>query len=264
MSLLPQRKKSAEEIAKLRESLGIPGLSPEEEMPVGNATPAGLAIETPTVVIAEKISEPPPPSPLAPIPLTTANEPKPVRSLKRSERMPVLPVDDSEPLPHLADPAPVRIPASSPLPVAPGLRPVRSLRKSEQAPLPAQRPEPSPDSSLPIHRHSDRELNDLRRRDALTALAQEIRPPSLSAHFSVIIAGYLSVIAAGVFFHFYDLAKELLPVTAAGVAVSLICAGFIFFKKPLSRHHAAFISVAALFVIVFGTLHYFPQLRYGT
>ncbi len=262
MSLLPQRKKSAEEIAKLRESLGIPGLSPEEEMPVENLTPAPASL--PSAVIPEKISEPPATSTLAPIPLPDAQEPKPVRSLKRSERIPILPLDDHELSPHPAVPAAVKIPASSPLPVAPGLRPVRSLRKSEQAPLPAQRPEPAPDSSLPIHRHSDHELNDIRRREALAALAQEVRPPVLSAHFSVIIAGYLSVVSAGVFFHFYDLAKHLLPVTASGVVVSLLCAAFIFFKKPLSRHHAAFISVAALFVIVFGTLHYFPQLQHGT
>ena len=30
MSLLPQRKKSAEEIAKLRETLGVPANAPEE------------------------------------------------------------------------------------------------------------------------------------------------------------------------------------------------------------------------------------------
>ena len=40
MSLLPQRKKSAEEIAKLRESLGIPGASPEGEAPVEIEVPA--------------------------------------------------------------------------------------------------------------------------------------------------------------------------------------------------------------------------------
>ena len=44
----------------------------------------------------------------------------------------------------------------------------------------------------------------------------------------------------------------------------MLIAAFIYFKKPLSRHHAAFIGVMALFVIVFGALYYFPQLRHGT
>jgi K+-transporting ATPase A subunit len=46
--------------------------------------------------------------------------------------------------------------------------------------------------------------------------------------------------------------------------LALIIAAIIFFKKPLSVHHAAFITVAVLFVVVFGALHYFPQLRHGT
>jgi K+-transporting ATPase A subunit len=29
-------------------------------------------------------------------------------------------------------------------------------------------------------------------------------------------------------------------------------------------HHAAFIAVLSLFVLVFGVLHYFPQLQHGT
>jgi amino acid permease len=46
--------------------------------------------------------------------------------------------------------------------------------------------------------------------------------------------------------------------------VALLFAAFIYFKKPLSLHHAAFIAVMSLFVIVFGALYYFPQLRHGT
>ena len=41
-------------------------------------------------------------------------------------------------------------------------------------------------------------------------------------------------------------------------------AAFIGARKPVSRHHAAFISVLSLFVLVFGALHYFPYLRHAT
>jgi hypothetical protein len=51
MSLLPQRKKSPEEIAKLRESLGIPGISPEEST-------AATAIATPPAETAPAMTAP--------------------------------------------------------------------------------------------------------------------------------------------------------------------------------------------------------------
>jgi uncharacterized YccA/Bax inhibitor family protein len=53
-------------------------------------------------------------------------------------------------------------------------------------------------------------------------------------------------------------------VTLALVLISLAVAAFIGFRKPMSRHHAAFISVLSLFVLVFGALHYFPSLRHAT
>jgi K+-transporting ATPase A subunit len=84
---------------------------------------------------------------------------------------------------------------------------------------------------------------------------------SLTAHPVLIVPGYLFAIAAAVGIYFYDVQKE---VAAGGVVLALIIAAIIFFKKPLSVHHAAFITVAVLFVVVFGALHYFPQLRHGT
>jgi K+-transporting ATPase A subunit len=44
----------------------------------------------------------------------------------------------------------------------------------------------------------------------------------------------------------------------------MLVAAFIGIRKPISRHHAAFIAVIALFVIIFGALHYFPHLRHAT
>jgi hypothetical protein len=71
MSLLPQRKKSAEEIAQLRESFGLPGSSPSEDEVPAKVPPKNLP---------------------APAPVTTAasppREPKPVKSLRKSEQGP--------------------------------------------------------------------------------------------------------------------------------------------------------------------------------
>ena len=267
MSLLPQRKKSAEEIAKLRESLGIPGASPEEEAAaeIETTVPAEEAIpQIETVVTpANKIPSPAPTAPLAPIPVADAHEPKPVRSLKRSERFPVLPVDDKELLDYVMKQAVApEIPATPPLPVAHGPKQVRSLRKSEQVPLPADhRPEPPPDSKLPFQRHSNREISEIRRQEAIAMQSPAVHPLSLAAHPALVVPGYLAALVGAAGFYYYEL---LLPYTLACVIVALSFAAFIFVKKPLSRHHAAFIAVAALFVIVFGALHYFPQLSYGT
>jgi hypothetical protein len=267
MSLLPQRKKSAEEIAKLRESLGITGPSPEEEVPAQIEKPAPVDAQIPlaeaVVVPANRIPEPAATAPLAPIPAPEVHEPKPVRSLKRSERFPVLPVDDQELLNYVLNQAVApEIPVTPPLPVAHGPKQVRSLRKSEQVPLPVDhRPEPPPDSNLPFHRHSEKEISEIRRQEAIAMMAPAVHPQSLIAHKALVVPGYLFAIAGAASFYYYELS---LPYTLACVVVALSFAAFIFLKKPLSRHHAAFIAVAALFVIVFGALYYFPTLRHGT
>lgn len=222
MSLLPQRKKSADELAKLREDLGIPGQAPEAEAPA--EVPTGVA-------------------PAAPPSL-----PKQVHSLRKSEH--------AEALPHSIPPV-SGAPSAAPPP-----KKVRSLRKSEQVPLPAQPPESAPDSSLPIHRHSDDEIMRIRRQEMFAMqTAQPLNPKLIPAHLALVIPGYLFAIGGVVSFYFYE---QPIAVTAACVAVSLLVAGFIFLKKPLSQHHAAFISVIAMLVIVFGALHYFPQLRHGS
>lgn len=196
MSLLPQRKKSAEELANLRESLGIPGELPSEKAPQQ---------------------------------------------------------------PSSSDPAPA-IPAPFSLIPAKPPKPVSSLRKSEFVPLPVSTPAPRPaDSKLPSYRRSDGEIEELRRQDAIDATV--VLPQTQIAHPVLIAPGYLAAIAGAISFHFYQLE---IRITAACVGIALLFAIWIFFKKTYSRHHAAFIAMMALFVIVFGTLHYFPQLRHGT
>ncbi len=231
MSLLPQRKKSPGEIAKLRENLGVPG------------TPAEPANHQPIMAPQAETRQPAPPSG------TPAEGPKAVHSLKRSERMAASQgAAAAEALPK-PDTAPVHPPRS-----------VRSLRKSERLPA-TPHPESPPDSNLPHQRHSDEEIARIRRREVLALMEAKPNPRLFPAHPALIIPGYLSGIAGAVGFHFYQIP---ILATVACVIAAVVIAVLIGIRKPISRHHAAFIAVIALFVIVFGALHYFPHLRHAT
>ncbi len=188
MSPLPQRRKSPEEIAKLRESFGIPG------------TEQGAALEKET-----------PPSP----------EPPP---------------------PAAAEP----------------VKPVRSLRKSDEA---IPRLESPPDSNLPHQRHSQEEIEAIRRREALAVMNTPPNRRLFPAHPALVAPGYLAtaIATAGIWFYQFPLwATALCALAAFGVA------GALFMRHPVSRHHAAFIAVLALLLLVFASLYYFPQLRHAT
>ena len=278
MSLLPQRKKSPEEIAKLREDLGIRAAHPEEDLSPPSAPPAAPH--------AVQVIDPPPlhaDAPPADTQLTTPahRPPKPIHSLRRPERETASAHDDF--LPIRDDPAPAE--HTSDAPVVLTLKPVRSLKKSEQVPLPVPHAPPSPDTNLPFHRHSDQELQEIRRRAALTLLTPVANPKLVVAHTSLLIFGYFTALAGALPYavmlyqayfpedlgasgtatpSLFDFAPLPITIPACCVATSLLVAGFITLKKPISRHHAAFIAVITLFVIVFDILHYFPQLRHGT
>lgn len=276
---LPQRKKSAEEIAKLRESLGIPGQPPVEETSPAETSPPETISEAaepepvkkpephakkesvlPAGPARESVETLPVTPTLDPLPAAEPPAPKLVRSLRRSERIPVLPVEDEPGESSAASREESKLPAKIVLPALQVAKPVRSLRKSEQVPV-TELPEPPPDSKLPVHRHSEKEISEIRRREAIAALSPQGPPKPMVAHLALIIPGYLAAIAGGVCFYYYQLSLE---VTATCVAIALLVAAFIFIKRPLSRHHAAFIAVMTLFVMVFGALYYFPQLQHGT
>lgn len=245
MNPLPQRKKSVEEIAKLRETLGIPGQELE-----GNPLP----VEARPSLTAEK-------SQIVVEPMHPVREPKEVRSLKRSERIPVLHPDGQEAVEKLPSaPGAIELPVAVE-PAVHGQKVVRSLRKSEQGLVQVPTVKVVPDSNLPAHRHSDEEISRIRRMEAIEAMAPHERPRSLSAHLALVISGYLLAVigAAGVYFH--DLP---FVVTAVLAGAALMIAIYIFIRKPLSRHHAAFIFIAVLFLTVFGALYYFPQIQHGT
>jgi hypothetical protein len=245
MSLLPQRKKSAEELAKLRETLGIPGAAAEPGETPAPAAPAPRADHVETIVPAihqAALVEDGDPPHLQTEPAAPVAGPKPVHSLKRSERMPAAPVP-------------------TPVAASRGAKPVRSLRKSEHLPPAAPLPESPPDSRLPHQRHSDREIEEIRRREVLSMMNAAPNPRLFPAHPAMILPGYLfpPAAAAGIWFYQIHIAA-----TAMLAILSLAIAGVILWRKPVSRHHAAFIAVLALFLIVFSALYYFPQLRHAT
>jgi len=223
MSELPQRRKSPEEIARLRESMGLPVIPPA------------------TVEI----------SPTAEVPAINESLPTPaprqVHSLKKSEQIPSMPAVIAGISPAIIEPAAAA-------------KPVRSLRKSEQI-APAPNPNAfSSHSNLPGHRHSDSELKEIRRQAALQSQIYTAPPKPLRAHPSLYAPGYLLALAGGICI--YQDLQFIIPLACALSAVAL--AGFVFLQRPHSRHHAAFITVAALFLIVFGALYYFPQLRHAS
>ncbi len=246
MSPLPQRKKSPEEIARLRESLGVaPG-----------ALPHGLpAADSPSETLGSHIHK----TDLAHDAGTATLEPMPgpkaVHSLRRSERLSAPP---SSPVEPRSAPTPALEPEPPPKKLDP--KPVRSLRKSEQIPL-APRPETDERGKIPYRRHSDEEMNEIRRREALALLNTAPPDPKLlPAHPALIAPGYVMAASGAACFIFEDYP---LAATVGCVTAALLIAAAIVMRRPLSRHHAAFILIIALFVIVFGALHYFPQLRHA-
>lgn len=218
MSKLPQRKKTPEEIAMLRESMGLGGPAPAF-----------------------------PPSPELQPHAAPAPQPSPS-------------------LPQVAPGTPAIPPAAPRPPVE--AKPVRSLRRSEREPSAAQAPRPAPSvgsTQLPVQRHSDAELNQLRRIQSLTNQAPGAFVIAKIAHPILVGLGYLCVVSAAILpivNHFFTSISMYVP---AGLCLAgLVIAAFIFFKKKLSRHHAGFITTIAVFTLIFGSLYYFPHIWNAT
>jgi len=254
---LPQRKKTAEEIAKLREELGVfaqppapnavsPQVSEPEPPPVNMPSftpqPPDPAFTSPPQAEATPL---PPAEPLAQPginPLLTElphRAPKPVSSLRKSERLPVLPkvvpIND-----HTTEGGTIK-----------------SLRKSEQLPPSALHPTPPADSHLPTQRHTQRDLNNLRQREVLAARMAP-PPPKLTAPLPLLILGYLTAIM-GTVLTFLD--TKVWGPAGCEVAAILITA-FVFIRKPQSRAHASLIFVIAFFSTLYVVFHFSPNLRH--
>lgn len=225
--MLPQRRKSAEEIAKLRESMGIPGVGPTES---AGAAGEEVGARAPTLDLA------------------SASDKKSLTS-----------TGSAEPRPEIVT------------------RPVRSLRKSEQLPVRPSSVDLRDDASLPIRRKSERELMELRR-------IQPPQPDRSLAHlrmmevpWPVILFGYLLPLVGAFLGAFAAIAPGMMesdfPALWMGIlsrkpwlglagmgSLGIFCgSGFLLsawfaWKKPRSRHHAGFISLLCLLVLVFGIL----------
>ena len=277
MNPLPQRKKSPEEIAKLRESLGVPPDLADAEAPVESPEPQALPGPN-------NPNAGPPPDAMTPVdddPPHVHARPQ-FRSFKRSERLhEPLPQPEIEARREASDPAsePSLLPRVPVIPVAGSrqARPVRSLKRSEQAPAPAPLA-PAADSQLPVHRHTEQELAEARRRDALAVMEQGVYQIPGAAHPALLAIGYVLAIGGAAAPSLLDGLVMLTGDYRLGQACSqgyhvltgctlaaLPIAGFIHCRKTLSRHHAAFIAVIVFFALVFAVLHYFfPQLRHAT
>ncbi len=220
--MIPERKKTPEEIAALREGLGVTApVAQPEPAPV---SPPAAAQESPL---------PSKPDTDAPEPNTTAQAEDPVVHLD----MPSLPVTKPDPQSH-------------------------RLRKHDLPLAPA--PPTTQKTAIPAHRHDPRDIEQIRKREALAKLQMPGADPAAhlrkqTAHPVLYIPGYLLAIAAGAVA--YQRVHHITPI--ALLALSLAITLFIAIRKPRSRHHAALIFILIFLTAVFGGLHYAPLFHHG-
>jgi hypothetical protein len=251
MSRLPKQKKSPEEIAKLREELGAQGPLGTEQYQKTPEVPAPIPVDIAPLPVADPQLTPLTSSPPEYTTLLPSAPPpaKQVRSLKRSELA--------------TNPVPIPVPAGQIDPAATHLlatKIVKSLRKAERF-KPASSAPILPDSIVPSQRHSEQEIAQLQRKQAFEERRNITPPPSFFTHLASILPGYLFAVIPPVITYFYELTPHFLCIS---LGLSLACAVFLFLKKPISRHHAAFIAALVLLIGIFSALHFIPQLRHGT
>ena len=222
--MLPQRRKSAEEIAKLRESMGIPGAAAESVDPTdaGDRIDVGDPVDAVQDVKSRAVVEPLPPA-----------APKPVRSLRKSERK-----------------------------VVERVRPAAAAVDS---------------AGIPVRRRTDEELMEMRRIQATPPDQSIAHIQQMAVPWPVIALGYLLPLFGALCAWFAvwspgvppmdfpaewigDLSRQPWLAKAGLGALGLFgglafaLAGWIARKKPRSRHHAGFISIITLLVLVFGII----------
>lgn len=265
MNPLPQRRKSPEEIAKLRESLGVPP-------PTTDARVEADSPDAPPPALTSNESAAPP---LAADDTPPQVDARPqLRSFKLSE--------------HSSQPQAAASAEPDGTAQVPGLpagaarrpeKPIRPLQRSGLAPAPA--PEvgatPATAGKLPAQRHSPRELAEARRRDALAVISHGAYQTPRAAHPLLLALGYVLAIAGAAAPALLDGLSQLTGSYTLGLAcgggyhllsggalLALLIAGFIGLRKSLSRHHAAFIACIGFFALVFAAIHYLPQFRHAS
>lgn len=125
-------------------------------------------------------------------------------------------------------------------------------------------PAPQADQrKLPAKRHSNEELEEMRRREMLSKI-NEPAPTHIkfmAAHPALIAGGYLlaAIGICGFWIKTYPWIAIII-----GSVLALAVAGFMALRRPVSRHHAGFISVISVLVGVFSTIQHFPQLQHAS
>ncbi|MEI6656268.1 MAG: hypothetical protein WCP45_16010 [Verrucomicrobiota bacterium] len=133
------------------------------------------------------------------------------------------------------------------------------------------------ESKLPIRRHSEEELAEARRRDALAVISQGGCSLPSAAHPALLAIGYILAIGGAAAPALLDYISRMTGsytlggsfsggyhLLTIGTLAALPVAAFIYFRKSLSHHHSAFIAIIAFIALVFASLHYFPHLRNAT
>lgn len=217
--MLPQRRKSAEEIAKLRETMGIPGaVQPEAEAPAGEEAPATPIFEP----LPQEDLPPPAPG-------------KAVRSLRKSEQKPV------------ERKAPARVDKSIPIP---------ARRHSEKELLEMRRTQATPPDQSIAHIRNLTVSWPLTTLGYLLPLAggllgwlavwtPTVHEPDFPAMWMADLSRKPWLGTAG------------FAILATCCALGILLAGWFALKKPRSRHHAGFIAIIAVLIAVFGIIHQF-------
>lgn len=244
--MIPDKKKTPEEIAALREGLGIP-----------DAPPVIGAARHRTEVHAPAAPPQRTPPPIEPKPATSQEPAKTIEALPAPVLDPMHPdappsMELREPVVHLGvPPAPISEETSEPL------SPKHSLRKHELPLAPA--PAVTHKTTLPTGRHDDKGIAEIRRRDALQNLSSQAPDPAahlrkITAHPSLLIPAYLFAFGAGA--AAWRQAHHFTPL--ALIFIAFLFAIYIFITKKRSRHHAAILAIIILMTLVFGGLHYAP------
>ncbi|MFC7335716.1 hypothetical protein ACFQY0_00890 [Haloferula chungangensis] len=288
MSPLPKKKKTPEELAALRESLGISSDGPPPGPP-GMMAPAPAAMKAPAPAppLPEKKVEKPPVTVEEPVIKVEATEPTPSLSVEEPVLLDAEVEDEARSAPLKSLRKSERLPVDRPKKVSKdsGKLPTRRHREGERIPLKkATKPVSAGGVNLPTRKHSDEELARLRRNPLPGVESPALLVASQTAGVLLLIGIYglgvilmivaaLGAIAANV--SKFDLPFEwlqtavdlpnysmiLFGIMGAGVAVMLLGALWIYFKKPMSQVHAALLTIVAVLVLVFGTLYFFPELH---
>ncbi|MEP4076485.1 hypothetical protein [Haloferula sp.] len=294
MSPLPKKKKTPEELAALRESLGISSEGPPQGAP-------GVMGEGP-VAAPEAPPEDPPRKSKAPVVekrTLPAKEPKEAEKVEPEEseepagkekavvlKSEEAPVVKSKPAKTFRKSA--SLPVDKPKKVTSknsGKLPTR--RRSDAERIPLEKPAKSVSgggAKLPTRKHTDQELARIRHTPLPGGEVAAAQIPNQAAGIFMLIAvygvgGLLMILAAlgalaartSPFDLPFDWLRNAVDwpnftmivygIMTAGVAVMLLGGGWIFFKKPISQHHAAILTIIAVLVLVFGTLYFFPELH---